>query len=143
MSIKSLILVCLQITTMCYLLLKTPIIYNSIWLILQILGIAIALWGILTIQIGNFNIQPEVKSNSLITKGPYKIIRNPMYTGIIFIFLPIVIKSYNTINVSIYILLIITLLLKIFSEEHFLEQKFGTEYKLYKKSTYRLFPYIF
>lgn len=143
MSIKSLILVCIQITTMCYLLFKVPVIDYGIWLIFQILGIAIALWGILTIQIGNFNIQPEVKSNSLITKGPYKIIRNPMYTGIIFIFLPIVIKSYNTLNVSIYILLIITLLLKIFSEEHFLEQRFGTEYKLYKKSTYRLFPYIF
>lgn len=143
MSGKSIFLVCFQMATMGYLLFKSQTINNDLSIILQISGISLALWGIIILKLGNFNIQPEVKSNSLITKGPYKFIRNPMYTGTILFFIPIVIHNFNTINILVYITLIITLLMKILSEEQFLEQRFGLDYKLYKKATYRLIPFTF
>jgi len=143
MSIKSIILVSIQMITMAYLLIFNQPISYDFWLFIQIFGISIALFGILTIKIGNFNIQPEVKSSTLITKGPYRIIRNPMYTGIFLFFLPIVFNDFNLINILVFNVLMITLMLKIFSEEQFLTERFGDNYTQYKKRTYRLFPYLF
>jgi protein-S-isoprenylcysteine O-methyltransferase Ste14 len=70
-------------------------------------------------------------------------IRNPMHTGTIVFFVPTVIPNFNTLNMLVYTILIITLLLKNFSYEQFLEQRFGLDYKLYKKETYRLIPFVF
>ena len=102
-----------------------------------------ALWGIAVIKIGNFNIQPEVKSKVLVTKGIFKLLRNPMYTGIILVFLPAIITE-NTLSLWIYfILLIVVLILKIYKEETFLLEKFGEDYSVYKKNTWRLLPFVY
>ena len=143
MSKKSRILVILQIITMIYLIIMNYPITMGIGLALQIIGIAIGIWGILTIRVGNFNIQPEVKSNSLVTKGPYKWVRNPMYTAVILFYLPIVINNFNWINSLVFMVLFITLLLKINSEEQFLKEQFGDVYTEYKKETKRLIPFIY
>ena len=143
MSLKSIILVSFQLVTMAYLLVTTNLISNGFGLVIQALGFIIAVWGMVTMKLGNFNVQPEVKSSTLITKGPYKLIRNPMYTGVILIFLPMIINNFNYLNLVVYSILALTLLLKIFSEEQFLEKRFGDNYTQYKIGTYRLFPYLF
>ena len=143
MSKKSSILVILQIITMIYLLLFNSPFVREIGLFIQIIGIVIGLWGILTMRIGNFNIQPEVKSTSLVTKGPYRWIRNPMYTAVILFYLPIVVLNFNWMNALVFIVLIAVLLMKIKSEEQFLKERFGEDYLLYKKMTKRLIPFVF
>ena len=143
MSKKSLILVIIQILTMVYLLIFNNPIAIGFGLILQIVGVAIGLWGILTMRIGNFNIQPEVKSDSLIKSGPYKWIRNPMYLAVILFYIPIVIQNFNWINGSVFIVLLITILLKIYFEEQLLKERFGDKYLEYKRKTKRLIPFIY
>ena len=142
MSGKSLILVTLQILTMIALIVLNSIFSNGIALVIQVLGVMIGIWAIISIGIGNFNIQPEVKSDSLITKGPYKWIRNPMYTAVILFFIPIVILNFNWTNFVLFVLLLVTLSLKISREEQFLQQKFGNKYLEYKSFTKRLIPFI-
>lgn len=144
MSTYSLFLVILQFTFMGFLV-WTKAIFN--WdlasIFVQSLGLLIAVWGVLVIKIGNFNIQPEVKSVTLITQGPYKILRNPMYTGILLIFAPSVAYSNQLSTWIVFGLLICTLLLKIFKEESFLLTKFGNEYHEYRSKTWRLLPLLF
>lgn len=143
MSKKSVILVILQTITMIYLLFFNSPFETGLGLLFQIMGIVIGIWGILTMRVGNFNIQPEVKSVKLITSGPYKWIRNPMYTAVILFYMPIVIQKLNLVNVLVFVVLITTLLMKIFSEEQFLEERFSEEYLLYKKKSKRLIPFIY
>ncbi len=143
MSIKSAILVILQIVTMMYLLLINKPISFGLGLLIQIFGILIGSWAIFTVKIGNFNVQPEVKSDLLIVKGPYKWIRNPMYLAVILFYFPIVFQNYNWINSIVFIMLIIVLILKILREEKFLKLKFGEDYLNYKIKTKRLIPFLF
>ena len=60
---------------------------RGIFLVVQIIGFFLSLWAIITMKLGNFNIQPEVKPNAhFVNTGPYRLIRNPMYTGLIVFF---------------------------------------------------------
>ena len=128
---------------MLYLVICNYPIADGLLVLFQIMGVILGIWAILSIGINNFHIQPEVKSDALVTKGPYKWIRNPMYTAVILFFMPIVIQNLGWLNILVFTLLVLTLILKILSEELFLKERFGEDYKEYFKSTKRLIPFIF
>ncbi|WP_396600501.1 methyltransferase family protein [Algibacter sp. R77976] len=126
-----------------YLISQLSLNKNLIIILIQLLGISISIWGIVAGGVTKFNIQPEVKSNELITRGPFSLIRNPMYIGIIVLFSPTIVNNPTSFSMLVFVLLIITLILKIYSEEQFLETKFGNQYLIYKAKTYRLIPYLY
>lgn len=144
MSKKSLILVIIQFSCFIYFGLTGNLFAKNLLLIVQLVGLAIGAWGVLVMKLGNFNVQPEVKHTAkFITNGPYEILRNPMYTGLLLFFGVSVYNNFNYMNLLVFVLLSISLLLKIGMEEHFLTERFGTEYLNYKKKTYRLIPYVY
>lgn len=143
MSKTSIVLVIFQLSTMIYLAATGLSSDNPIVIGFQVLGIGVALWGLFAGNPFGFNMQPEVKSETLFTKGPFGLVRNPMYLGLILVFVPSVIVSPSLMRWIALIVLITVLLFKIFSEEIFLQQKFKEEYTDYKTKTYRLIPYIF
>jgi len=144
MSKKSLILVIIQFSCFIYFGLTGNLFANKILLIIQLIGLGIGAWGILVMKIGNFNVQPEVKNTAeFITNGPYKIIRNPMYTGLILFFGVSILYYFTYLRLAIFALLCVALLLKIVMEEQFLTERFNEDYLSYKKKTYRLIPYVF
>lgn len=144
MTKESKILVFLQFSCLAYLIFFTKFISHGYLLIFQIFGFLLSFWAVLVMKIGKFNIQPELKENSrLVSNGPYRLIRNPMYTGLILFFGPVAFYRVNILNISVFLLLIVILLLKIRLEERILENHFGEVYLDYKQKTKRLVPYIF
>ena len=144
MSFASKILVLLQLTCLVYLLIFTKFIGQGIFLTAQISGFILSLWAVIIMRPGYFNIQPEVKSNAnFINSGPYRVIRNPMYTGLIVFFGSGMVNSFRPSSFLVYLLLVFVLIFKIKLEEKFLENRFGSAYLEYKSKTYRLFPYLF
>ena len=144
MSKRSLILVIIQFSSFAYFLFSGKFIGKDLWLLVQIIGFVISVWGVLAMKLGNFNIQPEVKLTAhFVTNGPYKYIRNPMYTGLIIFFGAAVISNYSYINLSVFTILVIVLLEKIKLEEKFLVQKFGNRYIKYLNTTFRLIPKVY
>lgn len=144
MSKKSMILIFIQFTCFAYFLFDNNLLANNYLIALQFIGFVVAIWGVIVMKIGNFNVQPEVKMNAqFITKGPYKIIRNPMYCGLILFFSINIISNFSFFSFGILSILIITFLTKINMEEDFLSQRFGEKYETYKKKTYRLIPYVY
>ena len=144
MSQKSKILVFLQFAIIAFFVIDGSFQKNTFYLLVQLFALFIALWGIYVMQFGKFNIQPEVKETATLNqKGPYQIIRNPMYFGIILFFGISVIGDFTWIRLALFVILILVLLSKIFMEEEFLTQKFGEKYLKYKTKTYRLIPFVF
>lgn len=143
MSKKSLILVILQFSCFAFFALNGGLFAKGVLLFIQIIGLAIGLWGIISTKLGNLNTQPEVKQHAeFISNGSYKIIRNRMYTGLLLFFGVSIINNFSYLRLGVFVTLTIVLLMKIFMEEQFLNDHFEKEYLDNKKKTYRLIPFI-
>jgi len=90
-----------------------------------------------------FHITPEIDSKAkLVTVGPYKHIRHPMYTALIITCFGLLAINPNLTNILFYIILVLVLIIKAFYEELLLKKHFSN-YKKYTKKTKRLIPFIF
>lgn len=83
------------------------------------------------------------KGHTLVTDGPYKFIRHPMYTAIFIIGIGISLLSSNWIVALSYMLPVICMyLIRISDEEKMMIEQFGNEYVEYTKNTGRIIPKI-
>lgn len=114
---------------------------QNIGLILIIIGIILREWSIWTLG-KHFTVRVQVSEEAnLVTKGPYKNIRHPAYTGILLTFLgiPLAIGSWLGAVIAL-IVKLIAIEYRIRVEEGALEEAFGSQYEEYKKRTWKLFP---
>lgn len=141
---KSLLFVFLQFSALGLIAITGSLIPSNAWLLtIELAGILLGVWAVVSIGIFNFNITPDVKNGSrLVTNGPYALIRHPMYTALLITTLPLLINTFNWFRLVLWITLLITLLFKLEYEEKLLSQMF-TEYSHYKKTTYRLLPFLY
>lgn len=141
--IKSILLVALQFLFIFLLLWGSPL--NNIPALAYafiILSVLLVVWAIMTMQKSKLRILPEPSANAtLVTNGPYRFIRHPMYTAILLGSTGLLIHQFTLWRLSIAVALFIVLLIKMLWEEKMLSNKFD-DYDAYMKSTYRLFPFI-
>lgn len=144
MKISSLILVIVQLLSLGFIILTRPVIPSNILLIfLLILGLFLGLWALWEIRKSKFSPLPEVRKGSkLITSGPYKIIRHPMYTSLLLIGTVLVANSFSFPRFLALVILAVVLLIKINYEEKLLIRHFK-EYSSYQKRTYKLIPFLY
>ena len=92
----------------------------------------------------NWSGRITIKENhELVQSGPYRITRNPIYTGFLMAFCGCsmtlgLLKGYLGI-----ILLVLCLLMKISKEESFMQEVFGEKWQTYRSRVKRLIPGIY
>ena len=139
----SLIYVLLQFAATSYLIFTGSIIPANIFFLLAEIIFVSA--GIISMKYHGFrfNILPDPgKNQMLITSGPYKYVRHPMYTSVIFITLIWILNEFSVIRLIVWIILVAVLHFKSEYEEKLLCEHFD-EYRNYKLQTYKLIPYVF
>jgi len=137
-------LVAVQLTTAALIFLTGPWFAQQWWLLaIELLGVALGLWAIIIIRVGNFNITPEIVDNGrLVRRGPYRLIRHPMYLALLLSTLALVIDSFSILRLSFWIILLVDLIAKLTYEERLLVLA-RDEYRHYKQTTKRLIPFVF
>jgi len=142
---KSRILVGLQFVIIFLMLLSlgSKTVYADVGLALLVVGVVIGLLAIKRHKKGNFNIRPDIKDNcELVSDGIYAYIRHPMYLSVLVSMFGMTMIYFTYYEISLFILLVITLLVKLFYEER-LWQCHGLQYEQYMKTTKRPIPFIF
>lgn len=114
-----------------------------LWQFIEVLGILLALWAIIVMRNSKINIAPQPrKSATLVTSGPYYLIRHPMYTSIIIAITPLIVSHWDIYRFCFLMFLYFNLVLKLLFEESLLRD-FFQNYGEYSKKTWRIIPYVF
>jgi protein-S-isoprenylcysteine O-methyltransferase Ste14 len=104
-------------------------------------GVAFAIWA--RRHLGrDWSGTPSIKEgHELVTSGPYRFVRHPIYTGMILaLFGSALVNGFMW--VIVFILLTIVFLLRIPKEEGYMMQLFPDRYPEYKKQTKALIPFV-
>lgn len=112
------------------------------FLLISVLGL---LFGILTLahnRPGNFSVHPTPLTHSLlITTGPYRIVRHPMYVSVILVLMGLALASGTWVGWMGLAAGTLAVVGKSYIEEAYLVEK-HPEYTTYQKQVKRLIPYI-
>lgn len=138
------LLVIIQLICITYIILSGPLLtQQSIFLLLESIGIILGFWSIVVMKLDNLRIPPVVYTNTkLRTMGPYKLTRHPMYTAVLLVCIPLTVSEINGYRIIACMILVIDLWIKIEMEEKQLLKKFP-EYAEYKRKTYKILPFLY
>lgn len=111
-------------------------------LVLFIAALLLAGWAIRVMRLGHFNIRPTIRDGAvLVTHGPYRYIRHPMYASLLFGGVGLLLTSFSWLRLVTFLALWLVLYLKVRIEEKLLADHFP-DYYLYQKRSRMLFPWF-
>ena len=143
-NLKAFILFFIQYLSLVLLIVTGPVLPGSLTLmIFYIVGWILGIWSILAMGIGNINAGPDpLPEGRLVSKGPYAVIRHPMYTAILLVFTPLLLDHFTIPRLFILLLFIINLLMKIRYEEKQMNLSHCKKYSEYSAGTWQLIPFV-
>lgn len=112
-------------------------------LVIQGLGIALALWARRELGREWSSEVRVIEHHRLVCSGPYQLVRHPIYTAMLFIFIGLAVQSGQFHSLLALPLFLIRYWRKIPAEEKLLLETFGAEYDTYRRRTWALVPYLF
>lgn len=106
------------------------------------LGLAFAVWARITLG-GNWSASVTVKENHQLTRtGPYALVRHPIYTGLLLMFLGTALAG-GTLGALLGVpLALISFKIKSRIEEGVMREQFGDDYAAYAREVRALVPYV-
>ena len=109
---------------------------------LEFAGICLGVWALATMTLRNLNVLPDIRPGStLVTHGPYRYVRHPMYTALLLTTLALILDVFSIERLILWILLFVDLWLKLRYEEQLLVRHFEG-YSDYQRRTKRLVPFL-
>jgi protein-S-isoprenylcysteine O-methyltransferase Ste14 len=140
---KGKILVTIQFSCIILLAIVTNWLTLPYWsYILLLLSGALAMWAMAAMKFGNFNVVPTpVENGVLVTRGPYKVIRHPMYSSIFLFAIALLTGQFDYIKLTISLVLAAGLIVKMIYEEKLLCDHYPG-YKSYMQKTKRVIPLV-
>ncbi len=142
--IKSFLLVGVQFICIFYLLVAGDYgEFDFTAAIFLVAAMILIFWSLLSMRKSKLRVFPTPAQDAvLITNGPYRWVRHPMYSSLLMGGTGLLIDQFSLDRFLIFLLLAIVLHFKMSWEEKMLQLKFSS-YHQYMKSSYRLFPFIY
>lgn len=103
-------------------------------------GVALIAWGLLTLRRAGTTVMPNQRVDKLVTDGPFRYRRNPIYLGDAMLLLGFAQLTGNVwFAILVPVFLVAVHFLAVLPEERHLEERFGETYLDYKENTRRWF----
>jgi protein-S-isoprenylcysteine O-methyltransferase Ste14 len=143
MKAKSWIIVGIQLGCIIFLVVSGPVDVRIPWLFLLMTSILLGIWSVMTMRIRRLKIFPEPATDAqLVTTGPYRYIRHPMYTAVLLFSLALLVNHFTWTRLAVWLVLLTDLLVKLSYEEKLMAERFK-EYSSYREKTWGLIPGVF
>lgn len=111
--------------------------------LLALAAVLLGVWSILVMRPGNLSVLPDVRpAAQLVTAGPYRLLRHPMYTAVLLFALALVLGAPTLLRGAVWAGLLVNMVLKLHYEELQLTRRFPA-YQAYCRNTWRLLPFVY
>jgi protein-S-isoprenylcysteine O-methyltransferase Ste14 len=107
----------------------------------QIAAIVLIGWSRASFPTGAFAAGAAPRGSSLITTGPYSVLRHPIYSAAILFIWSTVLGHWSAVNAAVALVVTVTIMARIPAEERLLRDKFP-EYDGYIRRTKRIVPFV-
>ncbi len=125
------------------LILRKSIIAEGLFAILiQILAVTLMIWARVKFGFRSFHAAANPTDGGLITTGPYRYLRHPIYAALIYFLWAGIFSHISFFNILLGLIATAGLLIRIFAEERLVTEKYP-EYSGYALRTKRIIPFIF
>ena len=108
----------------------------------QVLAAALMLWARLSFGLRSFHAAANPTEGHLVTAGPYRFIRHPIYSAILTFIWAGAISHSMPLNIALALVASLSTLVRMLSEEQLLRARYP-EYAAYAARTKRLIPFVF
>jgi protein-S-isoprenylcysteine O-methyltransferase Ste14 len=108
---------------------------------LQVIAVGINIWARRSFPAKTFRIDATPTAQTIIRRGPYTLIRHPMYSSVLLIIWSGVLSHISLLTVVIGLGATIVSVIRIISEERFLRERYP-DYAEYVKTTKAVIPYL-
>lgn len=143
-SALSYVLVGVQFVCLAAIVVSGPLIPPApLWALVTVGGVLLGVWAVLAIRIPEVSVLPEVRMGArLVTRGPYRLIRHPMYSALLIVCLGLVMGAPSLLRWLLWLALLADLVIKLNYEERLLARRFS-EYAAYRRRTWRVLPFVY
>jgi len=129
--------------TILFLLVRRQLFSSSpVVIALQIAAVVLAIVARRSFAHGQFRVEARPAAGGVIMRGPYRVIRHPMYAATSLLVVSAVLSHWSTINAVAGLIFLVALVGRIAAEEQLLRQRYP-EYTEYAQRTKRLLPFVF
>jgi protein-S-isoprenylcysteine O-methyltransferase Ste14 len=141
---KSILLVAFQSAAILCILLTGPLVAHPWpWLVMEGAGLLLGIASVVAVRPRYLTVFPEPRSGGrLVTAGPYRRLRHPMYAAGLLVTLALLLSRPTTDRLLAWVFLLVVLLIKMPHEERLLSARFP-EYEDYRRKTRRLIPHLY
>jgi protein-S-isoprenylcysteine O-methyltransferase Ste14 len=119
-----------------------PLVVAFVGAIVAAIGVAFAIWARITIGRNWSGSVTLKKDHELQTKGPYALVRHPIYTGLYAMCLGTAITFGEVANVLVFVIAVAIFTFKIRSEETLMCEAFPNEYPSYRERVKSVIPFL-
>jgi len=117
------------------------------WSTIRLVGVALSFYSLVMLlwamsALGRFLVPRAVvfRDHELVTAGPYRVVRHPLYSGVVALWLAAALGTVNVSLLGLWPAIVYAFSIEAKIEEDLLRSKFGSSYERYAASTGRLAP---
>ena len=114
---------------------------EPIGITVQVLAALLMIWARVTFGRRSFHATANPTEGGLVTTGPYRYIRHPIYAAIIYFAWAGVLSHISFLSIALGLCLILGLSVRIVLEEHLVRERYP-EYETYAARTKRIVPFV-
>jgi|HubBroStandDraft_4_1064222.scaffolds.fasta_scaffold95231_3 protein-S-isoprenylcysteine O-methyltransferase Ste14 len=110
--------------------------------LLIVLGLAFSIWARVALGTNWSGVVTLKVDHQLVDRGPYRLIRHPIYTGVLIALLGSGLAAGQVRGLMAFLIALVALWLKSRVEERWMLREFGDRYAAYRRTTWALLPYL-